>query len=146
MSIRPRDRFLTFRRDNFTCQYCGKTPPEVKLECDHIVARAKGGSDDLGNLITSCRECNIGKRTTDVIEPEISCTWCDPETYGICPKHQIEIYGRRVGGHPQGYTCTDCGQQSETSVWADDPAGWTLKGKSRCPDCSSRLVAGAYVN
>ena len=65
MSIRPRDRFLTFRRDNFTCQYCGRTPPEAVLECDHVVARANGGRDDLDNLITACRTCNIGKGVQD---------------------------------------------------------------------------------
>lgn len=85
MSIRPRDRFLTFKRDHFTCQYCGKTPPDVKLECDHVVARANGGGDDPGNLITSCRECNIGKRTVDVIdeprEPMFVCTGCDAYLY-----------------------------------------------------------------
>src|SRR5258708_27887438 len=68
MSIRPRDRFLTLRRDNYTCQYCGRKPPEVALECDHVIAKAKGGKDELGNFITACRECNIGKRTTDVID------------------------------------------------------------------------------
>lgn len=70
MSVRPRDRFLTFRRDNFTCQYCGRTPPEVKLECDHVIARARGGADDIGDLITSCRDCNIGKRTIAVVPAE----------------------------------------------------------------------------
>ena len=48
-------------------------------------ARAKGGSDDIGNLITSCRECNIGKRTTDVIaptkEPISSCHICEGDLY-----------------------------------------------------------------
>jgi len=54
-------RFEIFARDAFTCQYCGRRPPEVVLELDHIHPRAKGGSDDLTNLITSCRDCNGGK-------------------------------------------------------------------------------------
>lgn len=53
----------------------------MKLECDHVVARANGGSDDIGNLLTSCRECNIGKRTTAVIAPPkkpiSSCHICE---------------------------------------------------------------------
>ena len=67
MSVRPRDRFLTFMHDNFTCQYCGRKPPEVQLECDHVVARATGGVDDVGNYITSCSACNAGKSTASVV-------------------------------------------------------------------------------
>lgn len=59
MSVRT--RFEVFKRDRFTCQYCGKTPPDVLLEADHIVPRAAGGSDDLTNLTTACWECNRGK-------------------------------------------------------------------------------------
>lgn len=54
-------RFDVFRRDKFTCQYCGKTPPQVALEIDHIIPLSEGGSDDFSNLITSCFECNRGK-------------------------------------------------------------------------------------
>ena len=61
MSIRPRDRFLTFKRDNFTCRYCGRRPPEVQLECDHVIPRAKGGADKRSNYVTSCHDCNSGK-------------------------------------------------------------------------------------
>ena len=33
----------------------------VKLHCDHILPKSKGGSNDLDNLVTSCSECNLGK-------------------------------------------------------------------------------------
>lgn len=56
-----RRRFEVFKRDAFTCQYCGRTPPAVVLEVDHIVPVAAGGSDDDHNLITSCFDCNRGK-------------------------------------------------------------------------------------
>lgn len=49
-----------FRRDNFTCAYCGKVGGI--LEADHIVPFSKGGSDDIENLTTSCRKCNRRKR------------------------------------------------------------------------------------
>ena len=55
-------RFEVFARDGFTCQYCGTRPPDVVLEVDHIHPVSKGGNDDLINLITSCYECNRGKR------------------------------------------------------------------------------------
>ena len=54
-------RFEVFKRDAFTCQYCGKKAPDVILELDHIVAVASGGGDDILNLTTSCRDCNSGK-------------------------------------------------------------------------------------
>lgn len=54
-------RFEVFKRDGFTCQYCGRKSPEVILEADHIVPASKGGKEEMGNLITSCRDCNRGK-------------------------------------------------------------------------------------
>lgn len=54
-------RFEIFKRDAFTCQYCGKTAPNVILECDHIIPVAEGGTNDTFNLITSCIDCNRGK-------------------------------------------------------------------------------------
>lgn len=56
-------RFEIFQRDKFTCQYCGRTKDgdKVKLELDHIVPVSKGGTDEINNLTTSCRDCNQGK-------------------------------------------------------------------------------------
>jgi len=56
-------RFKVFQRDAFTCRYCGRSPLEdkVKLHCDHIVPRVRGGEDELENLVTACSDCNSGK-------------------------------------------------------------------------------------
>lgn len=59
--ISKRTRFEVFKRDSFTCQYCGRKAPDVILHVDHIEPRASGGSDELLNLITSCIDCNSGK-------------------------------------------------------------------------------------
>ena len=61
IGVTPKLRFTVFSRDNFTCQYCGRKPPEVVLEPDHIVSVADGGKTELSNLITSCFDCNRGK-------------------------------------------------------------------------------------
>jgi hypothetical protein len=54
-------RFKIFHRDGFVCQYCGRRPPDIVLELDHIHPHSQGGDDSEINLITSCDECNRGK-------------------------------------------------------------------------------------
>lgn len=54
-------RFEVFKRDCFSCSYCGRSPPSVILECDHIDPVSKGGDNDLDNLTTACFDCNRGK-------------------------------------------------------------------------------------
>lgn len=59
--ISKRTRFEIFKRDQFTCQYCGDHPPKVILHIDHIVAVANGGASSIDNLVTACDGCNLGK-------------------------------------------------------------------------------------
>ena len=54
-------RFNVFKRDLFCCQYCGRHPPDVTLEVDHITPVAAGGTNVEENLIAACFECNRGK-------------------------------------------------------------------------------------
>lgn len=61
MTVSTRTRFEVFKRDRFTCHYCGRTPPTVLLELDHVLPRVAGGTDDRENLITACQDCNRGK-------------------------------------------------------------------------------------
>lgn len=61
-TVSPRLRFKVFMRDNFICQYCGKTAQDgAKLEADHIIAYSNGGETILENLRTACWTCNNGK-------------------------------------------------------------------------------------
>lgn len=64
--LSKKTRFEVFKRDNFTCQYCGQCPPAVVLHVDHILAVVSGGSDDQANLVTSCIDCNLGKGAGDL--------------------------------------------------------------------------------
>lgn len=54
-------------RDKWKCLSCGRSAREdgVSLEVDHIIPRSKGGSDDMSNLQTLCKKCNIGKSNKD---------------------------------------------------------------------------------
>ena len=45
-----------FRRDNYTCRYCGEDKQPMTV--DHMVLWEKGGPSIPMNLITSCRKCN----------------------------------------------------------------------------------------
>lgn len=52
------------RRDNYTCQECGKHLTDDEIEIDHIIPRAAGGSSEESNVRTLCRKCNRKKRHT----------------------------------------------------------------------------------
>ena len=60
-SLSKKVRFDVFKRDSFSCQYCGLTPPRVVLEVDHIIPVSAGGLTHLDNLVTACFDCNRGK-------------------------------------------------------------------------------------
>jgi len=63
-AISKKLRFDVFKRDAFTCQYCGAHPPAVVLEPDHINPVANGGGNEMDNLVTACFDCNRGKSAT----------------------------------------------------------------------------------
>lgn len=48
-----------FRRDDFTCQYCGQKP--AKLTIDHVIPRHLGGMHIWDNVVTACPACNHKK-------------------------------------------------------------------------------------
>lgn len=47
------------RRDNATCQYCGKK--HLPMTVDHIVPKQFGGKDTWENLVCACMRCNSRK-------------------------------------------------------------------------------------
>lgn len=61
MIHRPRPKIqLTrreiFRRDNYTCQYCGKQSRYQTI--DHVIPRHLGGMHIWTNVVTACASCN----------------------------------------------------------------------------------------
>ena len=61
MAVSKKIRFEVFKRDSFTCQYCGRSAPDIVLNLDHVHPRSGGGTDDITNLVTACYACNAGK-------------------------------------------------------------------------------------
>lgn len=71
MAVSKRLRFEILRRDNYTCRYCGDSPPDVKLTVDHVMPRALGGTDDPSNLVAACGPCNSGKSSATPDAPVV---------------------------------------------------------------------------
>lgn len=64
MIHRPRptvalNRREVFRRDNYTCQYCGKHTLELTI--DHVIPRHLGGKHIWVNVVAACPACNHRK-------------------------------------------------------------------------------------
>lgn len=70
-ALSKKDRFEVFKRDSFTCQYCGKKAPDVVLHIDHIEPVCDGGTNDFLNLVTSCRDCNSGKSNRKLTDTSV---------------------------------------------------------------------------
>jgi 5-methylcytosine-specific restriction endonuclease McrA len=54
-----------FARDDYTCQYCGRTQgmlkPRESLTRDHLIPLSRGGLNVWTNVITACSPCNTRK-------------------------------------------------------------------------------------
>jgi 5-methylcytosine-specific restriction endonuclease McrA len=49
-------RMEIFRRDNYTCQYCGKETRNLTL--DHVIPRYRNGQHTWENVVSACVPCN----------------------------------------------------------------------------------------
>jgi len=68
-------RIRVMERDGYRCVYCGATSKEARLQVDHIVPVARGGTSDSTNLVTACFDCNNGKSDHAVtLPPHITAT------------------------------------------------------------------------
>ncbi len=50
-------RRAVFARDEWTCQYCGRTAENV----DHVIPKSRGGTHTWENVVAACRRCNSKK-------------------------------------------------------------------------------------
>jgi len=60
------------------CAYCGS---DENLTIDHIVPRAKGGTDFTKNVLCACHECNQDKGHTPVEDWYLSQEFFDIDRY-----------------------------------------------------------------
>lgn len=66
----PLSRREIFRRDHYTCQYCGKTGATLTL--DHVIPKHMGGAHIWSNLVTACSGCNHHKGGRTLQEAQMS--------------------------------------------------------------------------
>jgi len=65
-------RYDILKRDGYKCQICGRDASDgMKLEVDHKIPRAKGGSNEPDNLWALCFDCNHGKSDKDLYPPDL---------------------------------------------------------------------------
>ncbi len=50
-----------FHRDNYTCQYCGRSHLRKELTLDHVIPKCQGGKGTWSNIVSACRPCNQRK-------------------------------------------------------------------------------------
>jgi len=52
-------RLEVFKRDQYTCQYCGRETRQLTL--DHVIPRYRGGQHTWENVVSACVPCNRRK-------------------------------------------------------------------------------------
>lgn len=69
----PLSNAALFRRDRYTCMYCGDEFVTALLTRDHVIPRSRGGEDCWSNCVTACRACNQEKsdRTPEEVGLEL---------------------------------------------------------------------------
>lgn len=50
-----------WKRDDFTCQYCGSKPPGDECTLDHVIPKSLGGDTSWTNCVLACYTCNSQK-------------------------------------------------------------------------------------
>jgi 5-methylcytosine-specific restriction endonuclease McrA len=79
-----------FRRDNYTCQYCGRH--DIPLTVDHVIPRHMGGQHNWTNLVAACSACNHRKGGRKVDEARMRLAHIPKEP----PASAFYIFGRHL--------------------------------------------------
>lgn len=156
MALSKRLRYEVLRRDNYACRYCGRSAPGVELAVDHVTPVSLGGTDDPGNLVTACTECNSGKSSSSPDQPLVEDVSADALRWGRAIQAAAEVlladHDARAERHSQflaswndwTYGSPDSRQRFplpggwEQSVDAIDAAGLPAEILSECVDIAMR--------
>jgi diadenosine tetraphosphate (Ap4A) HIT family hydrolase len=99
-------RYEVMKRAGYRCELCGAHEGQAALHIDHIVPRARGGSDDLSNFQALCITCNTNKRDRDDTDFRgvlasyqdrfPGCPFCDLDQGRVIAKNEL-CYAIRDG-------------------------------------------------
>lgn len=91
--VPPFSRFNIFARDNFRCQYCGRSLSAKQATLDHVLPRSRGGKTCWENVVCCCRACNIkkGARTPEQARMKLHKV---PVRPGWLPVLQLRLNGK----------------------------------------------------
>jgi 5-methylcytosine-specific restriction endonuclease McrA len=95
---RPRPRLTrqeVFRRDNYTCQYCGKRTQELTI--DHVIPRHMHGGHIWTNVVAACPSCNHRKGGRTLAECGMRLLGPPREP----PASIAYIYGRHISQYAE---------------------------------------------
>ena len=89
----PFSRRNIFKRDRFTCQYCGRQPGSEELTIDHVVPRSHQGSTSWENCVLACISCNKQKadRSPEQAEMRLRKQPMRPRWNPLYGLHQMRI-------------------------------------------------------
>lgn len=97
-----------------TCEYCrvqsdsySHGPDGFAWVADHIIPRAKGGSDDLENRALACASCNSSKRDREVAEwqrvranrPKGQAIALHPAMARTCANRALQVFANPLYRH-----------------------------------------------
>lgn len=60
-----------FKRDRYTCMYCGAQPGPEVLTIDHVNPKSRGGTSTWENCVLACLECNKKKANRTPAEADM---------------------------------------------------------------------------
>jgi 5-methylcytosine-specific restriction endonuclease McrA len=82
-----------FKRDHWTCQYCGVQPGGEELTIDHVLPRSQGGTSTWDNCVLSCIDCNKRKadRTPQQAGMKLRKAPVRPTWKPLYARHEVRI-------------------------------------------------------
>ena len=82
-----------FKRDHWTCQYCGAQPGGGELTIDHVLPRAQGGASSWENCVLACLACNMKKadRTPEQAKLKLKKRPTRPAWKPLYAAHNVRI-------------------------------------------------------
>ncbi len=88
----PLSKKNIFKRDQFTCQYCGSQSGPFTI--DHVIPKSKNGKDDWTNMVCACVRCNNlkGQNTLKEVNMKLLRTPKEPHPLSFLYFHLPNIH------------------------------------------------------